>query len=139
MKVRQIKPVRSIAIFLIIFIAALCGEGFNVSADELSPGGSISGKTTVAVSHSLISFVHTGIREDSSENAYRGQPLGRVSVSGDALGSMARRLLAYDGEHIPFGSRIHFRLYYLFICISGCVYLFSPALVRFIHLKDGSK
>lgn len=50
-----------------MFLAAVCCADFNVSGDVFSPGGSISGGSSVSVSHSLVSIVHTGIREDRGE------------------------------------------------------------------------
>ena len=122
-----------------MFLAAVCCADFNVSADVFSPGGSISGGSSVSFSHSLVSIAHTGIREDRGEEGSHGLSLDRAAASSDIVSSMARKLLVYDGEFIPFGSRIHFRRYCLYICISGCAYLIYPVLIRFIHLKDGSK
>lgn len=61
MSLRRTHHTKIIAAALAFFITALGCAAFDVSVDTFSSGGSITGKSTVCISHSLISFVHTGI------------------------------------------------------------------------------
>ena len=66
---RHFDRVRNISLFLIIFLAAVYCAGFDVSVDSFSSGGSITGKSVMPVSHSMVSLVHSGIREDTADGS----------------------------------------------------------------------
>lgn len=136
---RHFDRVRNISLFLIIFLAAVYCAGFDVSVDSFSSGGSITGKSVMPVSHSMVSLVHSGIREDTADGSSRGHDLEKATASSDLQGRIMRKLLTDAGSNIPSGVQISFRTYVLLICTSACISLFCPVFIRFIHLKDGSK
>lgn len=135
---RQLDHVRIIAAALIIFLAAACCEAFDVSYDSFGSGGSITGKAGIAVSHSLVSLIHEGIREDENSSGSRSQAIDKAADPSALFSRITRKLLTAAG-YVPFGSLVHFRSYVLLICTSACISLFCPETIRFIHLKDGSK
>lgn len=124
---------------MIIFLAVVYCAGFDVSVDSFSSGGSITGTGVMPVSHSMVSLLHSGIREDTADSSSRGHDLEKAAVSSDLHGRIMRKLLTDAGSYIPSGVQISFRSYVLLICTSACISLFCPVFIRFIHLKDGSK
>ena len=131
--------IKNLSILLIIVLAAVCCAAFDVSAGPFSPAGSITGTNVMPVSHSMISLVHTGIRDDNGGVSSRGHSLERAAAASELPGRVMRKLLTAAGAYIPFGSLNLFRSYILLICTSVCIFLFCTVFIRFIHLKDGSK
>lgn len=130
---------KSITLIMLFFITAVCCVSFDVSYDSFSSGGSINGISQAKVSHSLTVFAHTGVHEDRSAEGSSGQNFQNAAVTTHILSRLIRKLMHFAGECHISGTPVNYNLYVISVCISGCAFLLCLALVRFIHLKDGSK
>lgn len=130
---------KSITLIMMFFLTAVCCVSFDVSYDSFSSGGSIKGISQAKVSHSLTVFAHTGVREDRSTDGSSGQSLQNAAATTHILSRLIRKLLQFVGISRRAGTPVSYNLYLISLCISGCAFLLCLALVRLIHLKDGSK
>ena len=130
---------KSITIIMMFFLTAVCCVSFDVSYDSFTSGGSIRGVSQAKVSHSLTVFAHTGIHEDKSTEGSSGQSLHNASTAPHILSRLIRKLLNSACGNRLAGAPVNYNLYVISLCISGCALLLCLAIVRLIHLKDGSK
>jgi hypothetical protein len=76
--------------------------------------------------------------ENRSTNS-SGQSLQNAAATTNILSRLIRKLLQFAGGSHAEGSPVNYNLYVISVCISGCAFFLCLALVRLIHLKDGSK
>lgn len=130
---------KSITLAMVFFLTAICCVSFDVSYDSFTSGGSIKGISQAKISHSLTVFAHTGVREDRNADGSGGQSIQNATAATNILSRLIRKLLQFAGTSRLAGVPVNFNLYVISVCISGCTFLLCLALVRLIHLKDGSK
>ena len=130
---------KSITLIMMFFLTAVCCVSFDVSYDSFTSGGSIKGFSQAKVSHSLTVFAHTGVHEYRSTEGSSGQSIQNATATTHILSRLIRKLLQFAGGGRPAGAPVNYNLYVISLCISGCAFLLCLALVRLIHLKDGSK
>lgn len=130
---------KSITLIMMFFLTAVCCVSFDVSYDSFSSGGSIKGFSQAKLSHDLTVFAHTGVHEDRTTDGSSGQSLQHATATTHILSRLIRKLLHFAGGSRPAGAPVNYNLYVISVCISGCAFFLCLALVRFTHLKDGSK
>lgn len=130
---------KSITLIVMFFLATVCCVSFDVSYDSFTSGGSIKGISQATVSHSLTVFAHTGVQEDRSTQGSSSQNLQNAAATNHILSRLIKKLLRFAGEGHLTGAPLNYNLYVISVCISGCAFLLCLAIVRSIHLKDGSK
>ena len=130
---------KSITLIMMFFLTAVCCVSFDVSYDSFSSGGSIKGISQARVSHSLTIFAHTGVHEDRSTNSSNNQSLENSAAGSHIFYRLIKKLLQFSGGSRFTEAAVSCNLYVISLCIAGCAFLLCLAIVRLIHLKDGSK
>ena len=133
------KARKFISLVVILLLSAVYYGSFDVALDEHVSGGSIRGCSGISIPHSLLAVGPAAVREDNENSSGQGQSIDKTAPSADIFSRIVRKLLQILSGTYPSESVIHFRLYFLSLCIAGCAYLYFLALIRCIHLKDGSK
>lgn len=125
-------------IMILLFTVVFCGS-IDLTCDSFNSGGGIKGCSGISVSHSLIAFPSTTVREGNNEGSRSDQNLEEESILSNISFRIAKKLLSLFGCDPAKGLRTLLRQFYISICIAGCTCLILLTQVRFIHLKDGSK
>ena len=126
-----------ISLFIILLLTAVFCGSFEVSCNSLIAGGDIS-TGSGAISRLSIACSHIDLGRNAGGSREQ-EEFEETSSVFDIYGKTARKSLQSSGSGSLSESILSFKSYFVSICIISCAYLFLLTLVRFIHLKDGSK
>lgn len=133
------KAKRIISLVIILLLSAVCYGSIDLSCDVFSPGGSIRGSRSTAISQSLIVSTPPAVHEINSRSIGNEQNHKKANSASHTFGRTAKKILQFLDGFWVHDSSYNFRNYFIRICIACYAYLFLLTHVSFIHLKDGSK